>query len=394
MHPAARLRFVYFLYYAYVGAFLPYFAPYLRGLGFSGSAIGAIQMVPSLLQPAVALSWAAWADRRGTSATALRRASAWAAAMVLLLPFARTPLEVGAVVLLVALGDRAVIPLVDSTALEHVRATPGEAYARIRLFGSLGFVAASMGMGWALTLRGSRPADPFVPFFVAACVAGYALAARRVPPRAAHPDRPGLADVAALARDRHLLLLLLACAIHWASAAPWHLFFGVHVRELGLTHGVTGLGMGAGVLAEIAALALFPRLEARFGLRALLAVAFAGTALRWLALAFATSAAAVVALQLLHFLTFGLFWGSAISSLSAAVPARLRTTGQALFSSVVFGLGNGLGYVLSGVGYDAAGAVAPLFRWAAAVELLPLALVLLAGAGGRPAETTRHPGGA
>ncbi len=32
----ARLRWFYFLYYASVGTFLSYFAPYLRGLGFSG----------------------------------------------------------------------------------------------------------------------------------------------------------------------------------------------------------------------------------------------------------------------------------------------------------------------------------------------------------------------
>jgi PPP family 3-phenylpropionic acid transporter len=56
------------------------------------------------------------------------------------------------------------------------------------------------------------------------------------------------------------------------------------------------------------------------------------------------------------------------------VPARLRATGQALFSAVVFGGGNVAGYWLSGVGYDRLGGVAPLYAIAAAVELVPLAL--------------------
>ena len=40
----ARLRAVYFLHYGYVGATLGYLAPYLRGLGFSGEAIGGVSM--------------------------------------------------------------------------------------------------------------------------------------------------------------------------------------------------------------------------------------------------------------------------------------------------------------------------------------------------------------
>ena len=35
-----RLRWLYFLHYAGVGTFLSYFAPYLRGLGFSGEDPG------------------------------------------------------------------------------------------------------------------------------------------------------------------------------------------------------------------------------------------------------------------------------------------------------------------------------------------------------------------
>ena len=44
MPEGARFRLFYFLYYGYVGASLPYFAAYLRGLGFSGAEIGAAQM--------------------------------------------------------------------------------------------------------------------------------------------------------------------------------------------------------------------------------------------------------------------------------------------------------------------------------------------------------------
>jgi PPP family 3-phenylpropionic acid transporter len=379
MAPASRLRLLYFLYYGAVGATLPYFAPYLRGLGFSGSAIGTVQMLGPLVAPAAALGWAARADRTGAPERTLRLATTLSLAAACTLPWARTPLAVGAAVLVQALGDRAVVPLLDSLTMAHVGRTPGATYARIRLAGSLGFAALALLLGGALAWRGDLEADPLVPLVIAALVAGYALAARRLPHGEPAPGpRPGWLAVRELLGDSRLRWLLLGGALHWMACAPFHLFFGLLVRDRGLPSAVTGLGMGAGVAAEVAFLLWFPRLEGRFQLRTLLAAAFAGSALRWLLLSRAEGAAAVIALQLLHGLTFGLFWGSAVAALGRLVPPRLRATGQALFSAVVFGGGNALGYQLSGLIYDHHGAVAPLFWWAGLIELLPLMGVLLA----------------
>jgi len=373
--PAARLRLFYLLYYGNVGAFLPYFAAYLRGLGFTGEQIGAVMMLPSLAGPAVAVGWAAWADRSAAPARALRRATAWAAACALALPFVRTPATVGAVLLAQALGDRAVIPLVDSSTLEWCRTDPAHSYARIRLFGSVGFIALTVGLGLALSARGDRPADLLVPLVAVACVAGYAAIARTLPPVPIRSGpRPGLADLRALFRDRAFLALVAACAVHWAACAPFHLLFGVFVRERGLPADVTGYGMAAGVAAEVAVLLAFPRLERRLDVPTLFAVAFAGTAVRWALTSRAVNAPEIVSLQLLHGLTFGLFWATAMKALAAAVPAPLRATGQALFSAAALGGANAAGYFLAGLGYDRFGGVAPLFAWAAALEIVPLAL--------------------
>jgi PPP family 3-phenylpropionic acid transporter len=157
-------------------------------------------------------------------------------------------------------------------------------------------------------------------------------------------------------------------------------FFGVLVRDLGLPDDVTSAGMAIGVVAEIGALLAFPRLERRFSLRALLAAAFAGSAVRWALLSRAADPLAVAGLQALHGLTFGLFWGSAMRALADVVPPRLRATGQAVFTGIVFGGANAVGYALSGAGYDRLGGAAPLFAWAAAVELLSLGALFLLGA--------------
>jgi PPP family 3-phenylpropionic acid transporter len=176
--------------------------------------------------------------------------------------------------------------------------------------------------------------------------------------------------------DRRLLALLAACTLHWAACAPFHLLFGVFVRDAGLPAAVTGLAMTAGVGAEVAALLAFSRLERRLGTRALLAGTFAMTALRWGLLARAHGAAEIVLLQLFHGFTFGVFWGASMRALARLVPGRLRATGQALYAAVVFGGGNAVGYQLAGIGYDRLGGVGPLFAWAAALEVVPLLAAL------------------
>lgn len=375
-----RLRWFYFLYYAGVGTFLSYFAPYLRGLGFSGEQIGWVTFAQQTVGAPAALVWGSLADRLGARPRALALCTAGMFLALSGLPFARTPAQVGLLLVLSALFSGAVVPLVDSTTVEAVKREPGHSYARTRLWGSIGFVVTAQGLGLLLAARGDRPADAAMPFAYLACIAGFTAVAQgfaRAPEaKGASGQRPHWRDVLALLRNPRLLLLLAICAIHWAACAPYHLLFGVLVRDHGLSSGVTGAGLSLGVLAEVLALLSFPALLRRFPVRALFAVAFAGSALRWALVGAAHGAVALVSLQLLHALSFGIWWGCAVEAMQQVVPVRLRATGQAIFSAVVFAGGNALGYALSGRGYDRFGSASPLYTWAGAVELLPLVLLL------------------
>jgi PPP family 3-phenylpropionic acid transporter len=379
--PRSRLRLFYFLYYGSVGANLPFFAPYLRGLGFTGEQIGTVQMIGPIVAAPVALTWASAADRLSAPSRALALAAVWSFSAAVFLPFARTPLSLAAVVLLQSLAERAVVPLADSVSLGWIRAEPELSYGRLRLFGSLGFIALSQGVGLLLAARGDLAADRAVPVVIAACVGGYALAAQglRAPP--AHGARPRATDLLALVKDRRFIALLAVCAVHWAACSPYHLMFGVFVRDAGLSASVTGLAMSAGVAAEVVALFAFRRLEGRLSTRGLFALAFAGSALRWFLLSRARGAPAIVALQLFHGLTFGVYWGTSMRALSEIVPPVLRATGQALFVAVVFGGGNAIGFQLAGIGYDRLGGAGPLYAVAAGVEALLLVVTLTAGRG-------------
>lgn len=372
----ARLGIFYGFYYAGVGVFQSYFAPYLRGLGFTGEQIGAVMFAQQAVAAPAALLWGAAADRIGAPARALSIAAAGALVGLAGLPLARSPLQVGAVLALSAAFTGGLVPLVDAATVHAA----GPRYARTRLWGSVGFVVTAQAVGVLLSLRGERRADLAMPLAYLACVAGYAAAAQVFPRAGADPnERASPAtwrDAAALLRSPMLLLLLALCAAHWVALSPYHLMFGVLVRDAGLPSSVTGAGFALGVLAEVGALLVFPPLLERFGLRPLFAAAFLGSAARWLLLARAEGAAALVLLQLLHGLSFGVWWGCAVEAMQRAAPARLRASGQAIFSAVVFGAGNAAGFALAGAGYDRLGGARALYLGAAVAELLPLALLL------------------
>jgi PPP family 3-phenylpropionic acid transporter len=183
-----------------------------------------------------------------------------------------------------------------------------------------------------------------------------------------------------LLRDPALLLLLGSCALHWCAFAPYHLLYGVLVRDHGLPARAIGLGLSLGVLAEVAALFAFPALLRRVPLGALLAAGCAINAIRWYLVSRSGSAAALVLLQLFHGFSFGVWWAAAVEAMRRLVPVGMRATGQAVFAALVFGGGNALGYALSGAGYQRFGSASPLFAIASGVELGALALAVAAGA--------------
>lgn len=367
----ARLRLVYFLYYAAAGTLLPFLSKYLDGRGFTGREVGTIQMVPSIVALFAGITWARVAERRGDTVRVVGWITTWAACCAVFLPFAGTPLTVGLVLFGMSLGDRALVPLLDSLTMGWVRGEPGRSYSRIRVFGSIGFAVLAAIIGKVLALRGNRPGDVVVPATIAGFAVCYALAARRLhrQPPAAPAQHAAWKDLWILLGNPRLVLLLLACAVHWVACMPYSLWMGKYVDELGLPATVAGLGITAGVAAEVTVMTVFPWIERRLSPRVLLAAAFLGSALRWALLARTSSATAIVALQLFHGLSYGLFWSTLVTQVTDLVPARMRATGLALTSAMVFGLANMVGSQLAGWGHDRTQSVARLFGYAAWIDL-------------------------
>ncbi len=376
----SRIEVFYFFYLGAVGVSMPFFPTYLRGLGLSGVDIAVMFAVLPILNLGVPLAWGWLSDRTRRPRDVFRLATLGAAAAYVPFLFARQKAALLATMVAYGVFMVPIIGLADALAAERVR--QGADYGRIRLWGSVGFVVVSLCVGAALTARGERPGDPLVVMAVSASLAAAALSALLLPPPdAAAPAeravRPRWRDVRVLFEDRKLMLILAAAGLHWGCTAPYNTLFGIYLRDQGLPSSTLAIAFSIGVAPEAAALFYFRALRQRTSLETLLAVAFVTSAVRWLLVATTRSPAGLAALQSLHALTFGLFWAAGIAFVSQRVPPALRATGQTLFTTACFGFGNLLGYLASGIFYDARGDAAPTFLAASAAELVPLTLVLL-----------------
>ncbi len=375
---AVPLGGYYVLYFSTIGVIQPFLPAYFRSLSLSGTEIGALLALQPLMTLFAPTLWGHLADRTGRPDRLLALVSLGAFAGFVPL----TQVD-GFWLLLAAMAAYAffassITTLVDSLALHRV-AVKGGSYARLRLFGSLGFVLSTTAFGLSV-----EQVDVRTVWASLALVGAYAAWSWTLRARAAAGPRRSVFAGLGLLRHRDLTLMLGASALHWIACAPFHATFGIHVVALGLSPWVIGLSAGVGVIAEIGVMYLYPSLGQRFAPRQVLLIAFAASGLRWAGMAWVESPGAIIALSVLHGLSFGAYYVAAVGFVALRVPESRRASGQALLVTMTFGLGGLVGYFAAGAGYEWLGGHR-LFAVAAALELLPAALIFVA----RDAQATQ-----
>lgn len=363
----------YLLYFGTVGITQPFLPAYLRSLALSTTEVGlllALSPLASLIAPPL---WGHLADRTGRLSHVLTvLALGTALCFAPLLSVERFP------ALVATLGAYAcfvssITPMVDSLALDHV-AQRGGSYAHLRLFGSLGFILATTTFG--LWVRQVDRSTIIVALTLLSAVALWSLSLRAHTPPGATPH--ALAGLQLLRDNKDLRWLLAATCLHWMACTPYNGMFAIHISALGLPPSVVGLSFGLGVMAEVAAMLLYPRFAERIAPRHLLCLSFVMSALRWGGVALVSSPVPLAALSLIHAMTFGVFYPASVAFMARRVPQHLRASGQGLFAAVTFGVGGLVGFTSSGAGYSLLGGGHALFAVAAVLEILAAALVLQA----------------
>ncbi|MCP1727107.1 PPP family 3-phenylpropionic acid transporter [Natronospira proteinivora] len=349
---SARLASFYLFYFAVLGAMVPYWGPYLRSIGFSAAQIGelmAILLGTKLVAPYL---WGWIADRSGRRMRIIRLAGFLAAALFAGFLLGDSYLWMAAVMMSFSFFWNAALPQFEAVTLNHLGKRV-DRYGRIRLWGSVGFIASVVTIGPVLDARG----EAILPWIVWGLLLLLWFSTLTVPDRGDRRQVSARGSITGILRRPEVVSLFIACFLAKASHGPYYGFFTIHLQDVGYSGGVIGALWALGVVAEIGVFLLMPRLLPWAGPRLLMLIALGLTAIRWLLIAgFVDKIGVLVGAQLLHMASFGLYHAVAVHFIHRFFAGPYQGRGQALYSSLSFGAGGALGSLAGGYLWDGLGA--------------------------------------
>ena len=369
MTVSARLGAYYFAYFTYAGVVVPYFSLWLAARGYSAPQMALVLAMPPVARVFAPALWGWLADRtgwqRGIVAFSAFAVFGGFAALYLV----QGVVEVAAVMLILSVLAAGSMPLVEAAALSATRGRAGS-YGPVRVWGSVGFILAVLGAGaW---LDHHRP-DTILAIIVA-LAAIVCIAAFGIPPREPHAASASSERIGAVLARGDVLAFFGACMCMSVAHGALYAFLSLYLEGVGYSKAMIGALWTLGVVAEIAVFFYLPQLMRRFSLRALLIASFACAAVRFAAIGWlADSVAALVAAQLLHAATFGSFHAASIAAVHRIFSGRLAGRGQALYSSLTYGIGGASGTLIAGwtwVAFGPSGSFAVSAAFGAAGALL------------------------
>lgn len=352
-----------------LGIMVPYLPLYLRHLGYGAVEIGtatAVLVATKIVAPNV---WGWLADRAGRRMPIIR----WGC-LLAVLGFAGIYLQQSYAVLLASIIGfsffwNAVLAQFEAVTMSYLSDQPAR-YSRVRLWGSLGFIAAVSCCG---VLFQQFSMALFPPVVLVCLLLIFLVSWMIQDPPGAVVATGGQANFWRSLRNPQVLAFFVAVFCMVLSHGPYYSFFSLLMEEQQHSRSVIGLMWSVGVAAEVALFWFMARWLPARGARWWLMVSLAATGGRWLMLAlFPEYSWLMWGNQLLHALSFAAFHAAAIEVVRRWYP-HCAGTAQAFYSAVGYGAGNALGSYAAGHLWDVSHALPFLLAALACV----LACVLL-----------------
>jgi PPP family 3-phenylpropionic acid transporter len=376
LRPFAR---VWFCYFAAMGAFTLYAPLWFRDLGLSALAIGSIASLQSWTRVFAPYSWAWLADHSDRRSILLRLSGALCvvSALALALAGGYGVAAVTACVVLLFIANGAVIPMMESVLAHQLNMAAGGGaaarYGRTRMWGSIGFMGAVLLFGVLLQALGIRS----WPWLVAALWLLLAHSLWRLPAMN-EPVQHDPAAVGALAvlRRPEVAWFFAGVFLTVLAHVSLYAFFSLFAASFGMSEATIGLLWSVGVLVEIGFFWTQGHWFEKLSMHNWLLLGALVAALRFAAMAaFGNLMAVLVLTQMTHAITFAAQHAACITLVSRYFPGRLRGRGQALYTTLGYGLSGVLGGVAGGALIERWGY--PAVFWASSAAALLSALCVV-----------------
>jgi PPP family 3-phenylpropionic acid transporter len=358
-----RIAGFYFFYYAFVGMFAPYWSLYLKSIHFDAVEIAILLSMQPVMRMIAPNIWGWLADHTGKRLLVVKIAATLSAVCYLGV-FATTSFW-GMFVVLGLMGFfwSASMPLVEATTLSYLGKHSAR-YGRIRSWGSIGFIASVVGLGYAFDYI----AIAWLLWAGVVCELGILIFSHQIPnieSQAHHTDHQPVKQIIIQPR---VIALFSACFLMSVAHGPYYTFYSIYLVE----HGLWALG----VICEIGVFFIMPWLMRRLGFTRILVISFSAAIVRFVLIGWGVDFLILLLIaQVLHAATFGAYHAASVGLVHEFFQGRHQSKGQALFGSLTYGAGGMLGGLASGPIWQHFGATV-LFTCSAGMAVLGLLLIL------------------
>ena len=333
-----RIASVYGALFFGIGVSLPFLPVWLKARGLGVEQIALVLAAQSVLRVVASPLMSHVADRLGRLRPVMTGCAALALAGLLWLAGARgfAAILLGVIAAYAAFAP--LMPLTEAYAVSAVKHMAGLDYGRMRLWGSLAFIAGNLVAGASLDVMEAGN----LIWLIVAAQAALVGALMLLPPRGAHEEARARAPGQGVVRHSFLsaafIIFVLAVGLAQGSHALVYGFSALHWKALGHSGAVTGMLWATGVLAEVVLFWFSGAVMARLGAVRLLMLGAGAAVIRWLGLSLDPPLALLFAFQALHGLSFGASHLGAIEYIKSRVAPERMATAQAIYGAVAGGV--------------------------------------------------------
>ena len=362
----------YFAFFSILGLVVPYLSVWLSSLGYDSRQIGETLAVFSVMRVIAPPLWARMADKSGKHVQIAR-----AGALLALLTFATLFWVDGYPLRMLSLAAfsffwTAILPQIESMTLRSL-GDQGHRYAHIRLWGSIGFICISVGVGYLLDLAGEQV------FLYSGTLLLALLSIMLVPVKqlAAEKQEEQQGSSGRSWFNWVFVLFLAANLFSYASHGPYYSFFVLQLSDLGYSKAIAGVMMAIGVTVELGIFMLMGRLLQRWRSVDIFAVSLLLTSVRWVLIGWcADNMLLLMVAQCLHAASFATAHASCINWMNERVPQESQSTAQALYAACGFGAGSVVGAWMAGLLWQNGEGVTQTYATAVGFALLAWLMVV------------------
>jgi len=353
MTPSVRWAFgsFFFLYFAYVGLVSPYASLFFLDRGFSVIEIAVLMSMLQITRIVVPFSWGWLSDYLSDRIGIIRFCACVAAVVFLSIFFLNSYIAFFIWMFVLHTILSSLMPLGESATVHALFKDNSfdKRYGRLRLWGSIGFIAMVLFAGELFQRKGIE----LYPIVGAVILTFLALVTFRLHEPKMERRKMVKGELLIVLFNPDVRWFLLSGFFMIFAHAALYVFYSLYLADLGYNKFQIGLFWALGVAAEVIFFYFQSKVLSRLDAEVVLQIAFGIGVFRFILMAFFPLTWVLILAQLMHAGTFGAHHSAATKLLQRWFTGPLQARGQALMATVSYGLGGTLGGLLAGWLWDA-----------------------------------------